>query len=1040
MKTRLVIGVVAALAVGCGTAPSTLTGNAGVPEPPVPASRGVSVGSTLVVEPPASEHLHDLDTRERREQIRDWAVLAAIGRLSTTPEQAAAATYELPPARLPYLDELYTFEYGRGRRAYLGNRVLLFRDADDPDPQTTIGRLADRVRMENGEIPGTVEVYLVSWRDDGQIAIERAPDIGGPSLFSPEYGYVQGEGGDPEQLAAWLAQADDLTFAQLTDDGRLMLGGRRFAHPRTPNLTVEDIAALYQAHEELDQPRAAARARLGMLEGRLTFVQEVAAPSRSPGFSLDPEWLPRPGNPDQPAMLGALRTLAADPCGDLRAIARQASALVAREPDPPRRTSRAKLAADLQQVSSSFDFACKQIKQRLASDIDRVAAALDGTDSKHWDSAFIPYHELMTRLAQSKKPLDNLVEQVLKFHEADSKVQCARYEGTAGTRVGMVLFYTDLLAKLWESTDYGLSAPVFEVPGFLTAPQVNLPAAFLDAARRNPGTRLWFGPRPAGVSRLARPDGMSFAFDHRFTRVYAAGNNPARPGVEEQPREDSRRTLGWWDRHFDAVADYEPQYHLQNQIMKWTMVTAALTQKPVAGYLRTTTVSRDLQFADWQRANRTTLRFSEGLPAAHATIAGKECIPIIASYDYSSMGGSYYISGGVSTVAREAAVGMEPLDLTRPLGTRKPYVPDLGGGKAGTATRAHAVETGARVTFDDAEHARAILPSGGELKLGTPEVVYEHGATPNSLLIKARGDAPGFAAPRPIGELSIESAPDAPVLSRPEHIKMGLEIGEPAPETQPGARMAIEDGDAAARSGKLLQAAHIYETIIPTARSANDLARLAEADVVHDRPAPLLEKLHQLEHAKLSMAANEALLQALEKLETPAVARRVKAVLAGRAPLNDNREEVSVDDHKLVVTRDLTAAEARPLHRALRTKLSRDHIYIDGAIRAAHDGLLPDVGGSVARFRRIRGTSIQELDATKLGVLPDRIRTPDGRVFDRADRELETSADEHASRIFLIRQCIAANDNDGDDKNDRNCKDDQDDKNDDRSRSTGHGS
>src|SRR4029079_8017010 len=95
-----------------------------------------------------------------------------------------------------------------------------------------------------------------------------------------------------------------------------------------------------------------------------------------------------------------------------------------------------------------------------------------------------------------------------------------------------------------------------------------------------------------------------------------------------------RRSLGWWDRHFDEVADYEPQYHRQNQIMKWSLVTAALTDFPVARYLHDVSVPRGAQFGDWQRANRAKLRFSENLPAVHATILGKECIPIIASYAF----------------------------------------------------------------------------------------------------------------------------------------------------------------------------------------------------------------------------------------------------------------------------------------------------------------------------------------------------------------------------------------------------------------------
>src|SRR6185503_1940040 len=98
----------------------------------------------------AAGFLDQLDDRERKEQMRDWAVLATLAHEGATPEQTAAATYQMPAARLPYFDELYSFTYGRGRRAYFGDRLLLFVDAEDPDRTATIGRLADQVRMEIG--------------------------------------------------------------------------------------------------------------------------------------------------------------------------------------------------------------------------------------------------------------------------------------------------------------------------------------------------------------------------------------------------------------------------------------------------------------------------------------------------------------------------------------------------------------------------------------------------------------------------------------------------------------------------------------------------------------------------------------------------------------------------------------------------------------------------------------------------------------------------------------------------------------------------
>jgi len=52
-----------------------------------------------------------------------------------------------------------------------------------------------------------------------------------------------------------LNRVDDLTYAKLTWDGHLHLGGRRFAATRTENIEIGDVAAIYQSQKELDQRR-----------------------------------------------------------------------------------------------------------------------------------------------------------------------------------------------------------------------------------------------------------------------------------------------------------------------------------------------------------------------------------------------------------------------------------------------------------------------------------------------------------------------------------------------------------------------------------------------------------------------------------------------------------------------------------------------------------------------------------------------------------------------------------------------------------------
>jgi hypothetical protein len=564
----------------------------------------------------------------------------------------------------------------------------------------------------------------------------------------------------------------------------------------------------------------------------------------------------------------------------------------------------------------------------------------------------------------------------------------------------MTLFYTDLLAKLWQSTDYGLSAPILEIPGFLTNPRVDLPPSYREEMKRNPGTRVWFGPRANGVSRVTNPRGSSFAFEHRFSRIYAAGRNDTRPGVEEQPAEASRRTLGWWDRHFDEVADYEPQYHRQNQIMKWALVTAALTDAPVARYLHDIGVPRSARFRDWQRANRAQLRFSESLPVVHATIPGKECIPIIASYAFPSAGTVHYISGGVSTAARSAPRATPPINAAKPLGARKPFAADLGGGTAGNATRAHPALEGTSVTFRDVPAARTTTPAGGG-KLNTPRVTYERGAAPDTLVIKSEGGGPA------VGALQIGSAHGRLQM----RMRWATEQLEREGAQAIDVKVLLKKADEAARGGRLDEAARAYEQIVVKPVSANDFARMAVVDSAGARPAKLLQDLRQLEARRASLPApvRKVVGAAVKKWESPAVARRVDAMLERGAPLNGNREVVSVVKGKVAVTRDITMMEMPAIRRAAPTDLSDAPVYIDGRVRTAHEGFLPDTGGSAARWRRVRDVRIEALNASKIGALPDRLRLPDGQIFERANPATVLPAKAGARvmtpRIYVIRQC-----------------------------------
>jgi hypothetical protein len=1050
---RSIFSLIAVVLVATGLAP--LRGEAAPRASGVriAARSAVAVGEAFVIEPPMASYVRELDQREQREQIRDWAVVGTLTRLGATPRQLATATYQTPPARLPYLDELYAFEYGRGRRAYLGNRVLLFRDSDDPDPYATIGRLADRVRRENGEISGAVEVYIVDdRREEGSIQIERDADVRRDELFSGAYGYVEGKARDPAQLAAWLAQVDDLTFAKLTGDG-LVVGGRRFAGTRTANITAEDVAAIYQAHGLLEKRRADALATIKQLprfardqiEQYLKLADRKDAASRakaavsfdlglrmvprsqidqvlravsiaadkhpSPGFSLDPEWLPDPEAPEHPLMLARLRAFAADPCGDLERTIEQAAVLRQKEPDESRRSSRTLIAEDLEHhvpsnIASLAPDVCEGLKYVVSPRVEALASNLDSATPASWGSALSLYYQfledLKTKLADTYiDATAGLTVAGLGFHEEDTRVQCARYEGVTGTRVGMTLFYTDLLAKLWESTDFGHSAPIIAVPGFLSSPQIDLPASFHDELKRNPYTRLWFGPRANGVSRTGRGKNPAFVFDHRFTRIFAAGSNAARPGVEVQPGEHSRRTLGWWDRHFDEIADYEQEYHRQNQIMKWALVTAALLDNPLGHALADVAVTRDLKFIDWQQSAKANLRFSESLPVVTQEIAGQECIPLLASYRFNSFGrASNYITGGVGTLGREAPEVVPALEAAKPIGMRQPYVADLGADAAGVAARARPVlGQGSTVTFKDAGRARA-RDASGDIAIGKQTVDYALGARPGAVAIQAgRGtSAIGRVDAEIVGKDVAVRWTDGPV-----------EAGRLA--RSGSAPKVAQTAEQLAQQGRVVEAAKIYERGgAPSAgeRTLDDLVHEIVVDVAHRRPAAVQAKLAKLvaEGKTLSPAAHDALIGSL-RTESEAVAQHVDAAIKTGTRLDGAGGSVIVERGHVVLTRDVKVFSVASKPVEPLTDLSQGVVYRDTRLRVGQEGVLPDTGGTAARWQHVRGVRIDELEADPIGALSDRIVEKSTGVTVVRDLQKPLPSTPAGTHLYLIRQCDA---------------------------------
>jgi hypothetical protein len=174
----------------------------------------------------------------------------------------------------------------------------------------------------------------------------------------------------------------------------------------------------------------------------------------------------------------------------------------------------------------------------------------------------------------------------------------ARYDGRlAGTEVGMTLFYNDFVAKDWVHGGVGTGVPAKAVQGFLSDPNAVTPwshCAGADAPDLEYG-RLWFGQNESGFTFAS--DRVSIGT--QATRLFARSDSEG--GTEVEPSFGFGRGIRWWDQHYQAIADYEPQYQRLDQIMRWSGALDWLVSHTQAKLpqLDDAAIRSDLQFKDW---------------------------------------------------------------------------------------------------------------------------------------------------------------------------------------------------------------------------------------------------------------------------------------------------------------------------------------------------------------------------------------------------------------------------------------------------------
>ncbi len=235
--------------------------------------------------------------------------------------------------------------------------------------------------------------------------------------------------------------------------------------------------------------------------------------------------------------------------------------------------------------------------------------------------------------------------------------QQARYDGgLQGTAVGMTLFYTDLMMKLW-SFDYEGTAP--DLPGFVPETEYPIAPIYWEEAWRFSSTRGWLGPLPAGWDVHNAGNGNQLLFAPIATRLYNASAANLVPGVEVPANASSARFSEWWNRHYTEVADFEPQFHRLNEILKWTVVLSWLKVREEGELFflgQLPTPKPDLDFESWYQ-DHSGLRTQIDLPffgtlECRRLGAPAECLHLIEAEPDTTWGKTGRFVGGVTAAGQ----------------------------------------------------------------------------------------------------------------------------------------------------------------------------------------------------------------------------------------------------------------------------------------------------------------------------------------------------------------------------------------------------
>jgi hypothetical protein len=547
--------------------------------------------------------------RKRLDQLRDWSLLTVISATGLSAQELNQSLYDMPALRHDSLRRVSDFEYGETRSRVIGD----------------------------GQVIALIPVSSAEQRADhlAHIADEQRKSTGEiPNTF-----YVFEYELHPEEDFASITRRQVISGKELFTDeyGYVELLVRNLDDFRHLMASIDDITFARSTDSGLIFGGRKSKSH----HYRGIRVEDIAGVWRSErgltgfgssGFSLDTQI-------------------------DLERV----SKLFDKE------------IAPMLQVYAGLSYADTQKLKDALNEIEKNRATMLQQDKATFLLMSQAYFvETLAKLCEGKSDANKRMELAGEIFWGYSFMAATYFGELQGTEVGMALFYTDLLMKLWLF-DYMESTPR-RIVGFPIKTEMKVSAIYKNELDELPGTRFWLSSLDRGFQ--VGEGGQTLLFARNATGVFARPHDfflgRDKPESSE-PDVFSRTFINWWNDHYEEIARYEPEYERLNQIMKWSQVVGWLnsTQKgDLLSFLEPVDIVRTNRFTSWvQQHPELTFKSWDKVKFLEPGHGGTstEALEILQSKEFPFFGKPISWSGGVSLAGR--ATFAERAALSRSIAT-----------------------------------------------------------------------------------------------------------------------------------------------------------------------------------------------------------------------------------------------------------------------------------------------------------------------------------------------------------------------------------